>query len=463
MRQRSANRFVLFIFLGDALVLYAAFLVAYWVRIHLQVSSLLPIHSLQSYTPAAVVVIALTLVVYVFYGLYDLRRRLSMLSDAVRLIKAVTLSLVLALMFTFFFKYYERSRSLVAIFWVAALAFSLGYRWAVTQVVKARRRRGWDTLNVVILSVDREGAAVEALLGRYPELGYRPVAALHLDPKRDLAARGRRTAADLLAGKLARILVKQRVDGLVLTFPIKYYEQMVDIVDWCEEKGWEVHYITSAVDILTARAIQEELQESLALDTLQDPGNVWKDVLKRLMDEVIALLFLAVTFPAWLAVALAIRLDSPGPVLFRQERVGKLGRHFTIYKFRTMYVDAPKYAATPRAKGDPRVTRVGAWLRQSSLDELPQLLNVIKGDMSLVGPRPEQPFIVKRYDRPIYHRRHLVLPGMTGLWQVSGRSDKPLEENIKYDLYYIKHRSLLFDLLILARTLPAVFSKKGAY
>jgi exopolysaccharide biosynthesis polyprenyl glycosylphosphotransferase len=463
MKQRSADRFVLFMFLGDGLVLFGAFLLAYWLRIHLQVRSLLPIHSLNNYLPAALVVIGLALVMFVFYGLYDLRRRLSMLSDATRLIKAVTLSLVLALMFTFFFKYYERSRTLAAIFWLTAVAAELLYRWGVTQLIKARRRRGWDALHVLVLGVDSRGPAVEKMLQRFPELGYRTAGTLHLDPARELASRGKGGATAALARKLAKVMAKHRVDGLVLTFPIKYYEQMVAIVGWCEEKGLEVHYITSAVDILTSRAIQEELQESLAFDTLQDAGNLWRDISKRLLDEVLSLLFLVLTLPVWLAIALAIKLDSPGPVLFRQERVGKLGRHFTIYKFRTMFVHAPKYAVTPRAKGDPRVTRVGAFLRQASLDELPQFLNVIKGDMSLVGPRPEQPFMVERYDRPIYHRRHLVLPGLTGLWQVSGRSDKPLEENIKYDLYYIKHRSLLFDLLILARTLPAVFSKKGAY
>lgn len=458
------HRFALFVLLGDAVVLYLTFLLAYWTRVHLPFSFLLPVLPVRDYHAAALSLIALSLMVFVFYGLYDMRRRLSLIEDYIKLVKSITLALVIALTMTFFFKYYERSRTLAVVFWLLALCSMILYRWAVGQYLKHKRRKGWDTLNVVILGVDRKGLDVEKIFRHFPELGYRSVGSLLLDPARDLASKKNPTPVpDALAEKIAKWMVKQRVDGLILTLPIRYYEQMVGIVDWCENKGLEVHYITSVMDVYSAKAVQDELQENILLEVAQTSNFFWRDLAKRLMDEVVAGTVLLLTLPLWLAVALAIKLDSPGPVLFKQERVGRGGRHFTIYKFRTMLTTAPKYGVTPRKKGDPRVTRVGALLRQTSLDELPQLLNVIKGDMSLVGPRPEQPFIVEKYLSPIYHRRHLVLPGLTGLWQVSGRSDKPLEENIKYDLYYIKHRSLLFDLLILLRTIPAVISKKGAY
>ncbi|MEW6516882.1 MAG: sugar transferase [candidate division FCPU426 bacterium] len=463
MRRNKTNRFVLFAMLGDAVVLYAAFLTAYFIRMHNQSPPLMPLHTLQGYNPAALITIGLCLLIFVFYGLYDLRRQLSMIDEYARLIKAVTFALVLALTMTFFFKYYERSRFLVMIFWATAVVFELGFRWLLWKIVKVRRSRGWDTLNMLILGVDNKRLAAEKILQLHPELGYRCAGNLALDPKRDLGASKEEPISAELAKKIAAVMVKIRLDGIILTFPIKYYEQMIGIVTWCEEKGLEAHYITSVVDIMTSKAIQEELQENVFLENTQDSQQFWKGLLKRLMDEIVSLGVVLVTSPLWLLIAIAIKLDSAGPVFFKQERVGRFGRHFVIYKFRTMHTSAPKYSVTPRQKSDPRITRVGAFLRQTSLDELPQFINVIKGDMSLVGPRPEQPFLVKKYNRAIYHRRHLVLPGLTGLWQVSGRSDKPMEENVKYDLYYIKHHSLLFDLVILARTVPTVLSKRGAY
>jgi lipopolysaccharide/colanic/teichoic acid biosynthesis glycosyltransferase len=143
------------------------------------------------------------------------------------------------------------------------------------------------------------------------------------------------------------------------------------------------------------------------------------------------------------AMALAIRLDCPGPVFFRQQRIGLGGRPFTIYKFRTMFADAPGYSyKVPISDG--RITRVGRWLRRSGLDELPQLLNVVRGEMSLIGPRPEQPFIVDQFE-PWQHTRHEVKPGITGWWQIHHRDDVPLHLNLEYDMYYLAHLSFLLD------------------
>ena len=164
------------------------------------------------------------------------------------------------------------------------------------------------------------------------------------------------------------------------------------------------------------------------------------------------------TLPIWLIVCLLIRRDSPGPVFFRQLRVGRHGAQFELYKFRSMWVEAPQYGLHPTDGGDPRVTSVGRWLRRTGLDELPQLVNVLKGNMSLVGPRPEMPFIVEGYDT--HHRRRLdVLPGITGLWQLSADRAFAIHENLQYDLYYIRHRSFFMDLAILLHTL--LFAMRG--
>jgi lipopolysaccharide/colanic/teichoic acid biosynthesis glycosyltransferase len=182
------------------------------------------------------------------------------------------------------------------------------------------------------------------------------------------------------------------------------------------------------------------------------------ELFKRLCDVAASLALLVLGAPLFALVAVLIKMDSPGPVWFRQERVGQNGQVFQMFKFRTMRLEASPYEYSPRASGDPRITRVGRFLRRTSLDELPQLVNVLQGKMSLVGPRPEMPFIVEQYSER--HRQRLqVKPGLTGLWQLSGDRAFLIHENVEYDLYYIQHRSFFMDLAILLHT--SVFAMRG--
>ena len=194
-------------------------------------------------------------------------------------------------------------------------------------------------------------------------------------------------------------------------------------------------------------------------------------LLKRWIDAALATVALVVLGPLLLLIALAVRVDSPGPALFRQGRIGRGGTRFVVYKFRTMVVDpgvglvflrADDGSMRHKVKNDPRITRVGKFLRRTSLDELPQLINVVRGEMSLVGPRPELPELVQRYE-PWQHRRHLVRPGLTGWWQVSGRSDKPMHEHTELDLYYVANLSFRLDLKVVLRTVRVVLFGSGAF
>lgn len=185
-------------------------------------------------------------------------------------------------------------------------------------------------------------------------------------------------------------------------------------------------------------------------------------LIKRLFDLIFGLLGLILTLPFYPLIIFLIKHDSPGHAVIRQRRIGQNGREFILYKFRTMGAETELYAAAPRRGDDPRVTKTGKWLRQYSLDEMPQFWNVLKGDMSLVGPRPEMLFIVKNYT-DWQKIRLQVKPGITGLWQILGRKDRPLEENIEYDLYYIFHQSFFLDLAIILRTIPHLLFPRGAY
>jgi lipopolysaccharide/colanic/teichoic acid biosynthesis glycosyltransferase len=182
------------------------------------------------------------------------------------------------------------------------------------------------------------------------------------------------------------------------------------------------------------------------------------EITKRVFDFLLSILLIELALPVGLIIAVLVLLDSRGPILFSQERVGRGGRPFRLYKFRSMYVEAPEYALHPQEAEDPRITRIGRFLRRTSLDELPQLINVLRGEMSLVGPRPEMPFIVEKYNA--HHRQRLeVTPGITGIWQLSADRAFLIHENIFYDLYYIRHRNFFMDVAILLHTVA--FAMRG--
>lgn len=185
-------------------------------------------------------------------------------------------------------------------------------------------------------------------------------------------------------------------------------------------------------------------------------------IFKKIIDLITALLALIIFSPVWIIIAVIIKLTDGGKIIFAQERTGKNGKLFTCYKFRTMYPHVEGYEFAPTSLTDKRITKIGRLLRRTSLDEIPQFFNVLKGEMSLIGPRPEMEFITKKYKEK-EKLRLLISPGITGLWQVMGRKDLPLHENVEYDLYYIEHQSIRLDLMIIFKTFHVIISGKGAY
>lgn len=199
-----------------------------------------------------------------------------------------------------------------------------------------------------------------------------------------------------------------------------------------------------------------------ALLNFQVENNIALKVFKQVFDPLLAVFFIVGFLPLWVIIAICIKLDSRGPIIFLHERIGKDGKKFLLYKFRTMRADVSPQAESPVTVSDARITKFGRLLRKTSLDEAPQFLNVLQGEMSIVGPRPEMPFIVENYKN--WERKRLdVKPGITGLWQVLGRKDMPLIDNLEYDFYYLQHRSVMLDLAILAKTVIIVITGKGAY
>ncbi len=335
-------------------------------------------------------------------------------------------------------------------------------KWLLRNVLRIARRQQGMTRNAVIVGTGTLGRRIFSALARSPKLGIDPVAFVECCGPIDESViyesgYKRERQARVLAGPVTpKLLRRVEASVLILAEPEMDAEESTFVRQEAETAGLSTYVIPDAFSKDCAETDFVELDGlMLAFRTKHDERPMFESA-KRALDIAISAIALMFVSPVLAVAALAIEMSSPGPALFRQRRVGLNGRQFDMYKFRTMHVESPKYAQSPIHGSDPRITGVGRVLRHLCIDELPQLVNVLRGEMSLVGPRPEMPFIVERYE-PEHRRRLAVKPGITGLWQLSADRRSPIHENISYDLYYARHRSLLLDVAILLHTVLFAF------
>lgn len=354
--------------------------------------------------------------------------------------------------------------------WVLGIGFILVPLMIVIQkqlfivFVRAMHARGRGTRKAIIYGAGFTGKRMLSALVRSPKLGLDPVVIVDDDEAEvghkvySLGYR-RERCSPVISGPVTSQLIKSYgVDLVVVAIPSLGREKFMAVAAAAAEAGAGLAYVPTQAISSDAWLDYADI-DGVLLATVSAPiSRSLYTSTKRIIDFMFSVTLLIVTAPLLAVLALAVLVDSKGPVIFRQRRVGKNGESFDIYKFRSMRVDAPKYEFSPKGTEDPRITRVGRFLRKTSFDELPQLLNVVKGDMSLVGPRPEMPFIVDRYGSR-ERQRLCVVPGITGLWQLSADRAFLIHENLQYDLYYIRNRGLFMDLAILLHT--AFVAMKG--
>jgi Undecaprenyl-phosphate glucose phosphotransferase len=333
------------------------------------------------------------------------------------------------------------------------------------EVLQAMRRRGYNLRFILVLGAGRLARQVLEQIDLHRELGFRPVGCLSVTRRRV----GTSVAGVEVIGTirdLRQTLEQRAVDQVLVALPSRSAHHLPRVMEICADTTVDVKLVPDVYQYATLFGGLEEFG-GLPVVNLQSSGVLGINaIVKRIFDLVFSALFLLLLAPFIAAIAIIVKAMSPGPVVFRQERVGLDGKPFQMLKFRTMRNDAeadgPKFADLR----DPRVTPIGAWLRRLSLDELPQLWNVFVGDMSLVGPRPERPVFIEAFRRriPRYQLRHMVKAGMTGWAQIHGlRGNTSIQKRVEYDLYYIEHWSLLLDLKILARTVAFGFLSRNAY
>ena len=366
----------------------------------------------------------------------------------------------------------EVERSLLICFSLTSFVALLGGRLLVHAALAQVRQRGWNYNSILVLGTGRAARELVRGLRRNAHWGIRVFGYLGTDPsERGLRIEGSEVLATL--DDFEGVLASNAIDEVAIALPEISADALGELIAICEREGVKARVIADLCRSTSSRVVIEELDGTPIVTFAIGPGAGWQMVCKEVIDRVGALALSLLFLPLMLAVALAIKLDSPGPVLFVQERVGLRKRKFRLYKFRTMVKDAEARRSELAAlnehpspvfkiRDDPRVTRIGWWLRRLSIDELPQLWNVLLGEMSFVGPRPPLSEEVAQYED--WQRRRLSMkPGISGLWQVAGRG-RVLEfaEWVKLDLEYIDHWSLALDLRILLWTVPAVIFGKGA-
>jgi exopolysaccharide biosynthesis polyprenyl glycosylphosphotransferase len=407
-------------------------------------------------------------------GLYGSRRLGDRKEEVAVVLKATGAgALVLGFMATFF-RVQMITPSFLAVFWVVASSAIIFSRLALREFLRRARMRGRNLRHLVIVGTNARAVEFARAIEGRPELGYQLVGFVDQawSGNREFEKNGRPLVASL--ENFQDFLRDRVVDEVAIALPMKsFYTQSARIVAQCQEHGVIVRVLASLFDLQKGWVSNSHF-DGMDVATLSPPSSDgWPMICKRLLDIAVSATLLLLLAPVFLVVALLVKWEGSGPVFFVQDRVGLNKRRFRMYKFRTMVDDAEKKqtdleslneADGPvfKIKNDPRITRAGKYLRKASIDELPQLLNVLKGDMSLVGPRPLPLRDYQGFDQDWVRRRFSVPPGITCLWQVNGRSSLTFREWMELDLQYIDHWSLWLDVKLIAKTIPAVWKGVGA-
>ncbi|HYY59170.1 MAG TPA: sugar transferase [Pyrinomonadaceae bacterium] len=444
------------------------------------------------YGAVLLLVLPIRLLALRYYDLYRLRGEFSLVEDGVRIFKAVAIGSLLIVATAFLYRgvyeyrAFSYARAVFILDFILAL-ISLGLlRVAVRTAQRLARRKDINLIPTLVVGRGPEAALCIREMRERPELGYRVIGVVEngaIDATVPPSFEGVPVVGDLKT--LPEAIRESGANEVIITDPNVSGDALFEVMMRCgRRRGVEFRIAPSLFNFLPSKTEIDQIGALPMITLFREPLSSAAALTKRLSDILIASFALSVLSPLWMVIALLVKLDSRGPVFYKQERVGMDGRIFLFYKFRSMSVgsdDGPhreyqqRYiAGRPEANlgdqeqpvyklvTDSRVTRVGRVLRRLSLDELPQLLNVLRGDMSIVGPRPPIPYEVEAYE--LWHRKRLDMkPGLTGLWQVSGRNRLPFDEMVRLDLYYIENWSLLLDLKIILRTLPVMLRGDDAY
>ncbi|MGN8631063.1 undecaprenyl-phosphate glucose phosphotransferase [Blautia sp. HCP3S3_G3] len=451
----------------DAVVIAVSYICAWAIRFVGPFSaSAVRSRSFEQYMILLVFMIPLYLILYHAFTLYTplhMQGRRLVLSNVV---KANTLGLLIVITALYVVREGNLSRTTFVIFYIINICLEWGVRMLIFKILRDMRKKGRYQKQIILVGYSRAAEEYIDRIRQNPQWGY--VIRGILD---DNVPAGTMYHGVKVIGRIANLMVilpANRLDEIAITLGLNEYYRLEEIVALCEKSGVHTKFIPDYNRIIPTKPYTEDILGLPVINIRYVPlSNTFNALVKRIMDIFGSIAAIIISSPLMLVMCILIKLTSPGPLIYKQERVGLHNRTFRMYKFRSMEVQAEEQEKKAwTVKNDPRVTPVGKFMRHTSIDELPQLFNILKGDMSLVGPRPERPFFVEKFreEIPRYMVKHQVRPGLTGWAQVNGyRGDTSIRKRIDYDLYYIENWTIGFDIKILFLTFFKGFVNKNAY
>lgn len=481
MAIRFLEKLITFVF--DFLAINIAFFTAFWLRYksNLFPEAFNPYLELFAYIQPSFIVAVLWVTLFFFTGLYRDWYKESRVDEFFVVSRTVLFGLFLLFLITSAQQVFEfvhcgnpkvlftRTKfPILVTYGFCMLFFATANRFAIHTFLTILFTKGIATSKVLIIGANKSGQKLLKDLSHYPQLGYKVAGFIDNDPSLTKTKIDDQSVLGVFRD-IPHIVRKERIQGIIIAHISESPEDILKVLEFCGDIKINIYMVPSLMDIITGHLKTHQIFGIPLMVLLQDHMPGWEAQVKRLMDVVVSFSVLTFGAPFWLLLSWVIRLGSPGPAIYKQERVGRNGKLFTMYKYRSMYIDAEKHSGPKWAtEDDPRITPIGRFLRKSRLDEIPQFMNVLKGEMSLVGPRPERLFFVEQLKKeiPWYVRRIKMKPGITGWAQVKHKYDASIEDvkqKVLYDLYYFENMSIMLDIKIILRTFIVAITGKGAH
>jgi len=457
--------------LSDVVAIEASFILSYWLRFHSPLVKYFPLDGnippIGGYLFLSAIVIPVWILIFQTRKMYRPRRVVFIFDEFFAITRLASFAIVFSFGLIFFYRIFPYSRFVFVLIWLISIIFITFGRYIVLKLEKTFYNKGRALKNTILAGNNTLASEIYENFSTHVYAGYRIKGYVELEGYGgDNFMEGKKKLGSF--NDIVRIVKENDVDIVLVAIPSKENDLLFDLMKLCEGENIEFLLAPDFLEMITSSVRVQEIDGIPFLKLKAIPMNVWNRALKRVFDFLFSLTFLILTSPLLLIIAALVKFTSPGPVFYRQERLSMTGKKFHMYKFRSMIKDAEKdTGAVFVSKNDTRYTRVGKILRKFSLDELPQYINVLKGEMSVVGPRPEREYFIDlmKNQIPKYLDRHRVKCGITGWAQVNGfrGTDTSLEKRIELDIYYIENWSIVFDLKIVLKTFKEMFFSKAAF